>query len=308
MTDDLSDQRDISGFYEGVTSPLVGVLRDFRGRYAPQMMAVEGSDWHYYEVGAKDAPALLLLPGGGGDAETNFRYMLGFGEAYRVIAPNIPTAMKTVEQAITDLRALVGMQTTSNVIVVGIGWGAQLAQLYIRRYPDDIDGAILAHATLPNERDGERVRMQRNFMRVYPPFVLRTMLSRAMRRAIGDVPMAVAAGDRAFWQAYYGEMFAQRWGRREILSRARLSLDFHEHYTFDARDVLRIVENILIIESEADEVVGEGERGSLKTMYPSAYVQTLEGSTHLAPVVCADAYLRSMLNFLQRDASHEADT
>jgi hypothetical protein len=57
---------------------------------------------------------------------------------------------------------------------------------------------------------------------------------------------------------------------------------------------------MLIIQSSADDVIGEGDRGALLGMYSRAYVQTLEGYDHLAPILAADELLSSITNFLMR--------
>jgi pimeloyl-ACP methyl ester carboxylesterase len=290
-------------YYAHVDDIWVNKLLGFRRKAQRQQTTIGNHVWAYYDLYLKDdePEALLLLPGGGGDAETYFRYIEGFAHNFRVIAPDMPTDIDNVDDIILGLRTLLAQLSISKVYLVGIAWGGQIAQIFVRRHPDLIMEAIFAQTTIPNEKDAERIRMQRNIIRLYPARLLASMNKRSLQRAIEQVPMEVPEKERTFWQAYYDEMYSERWKKRDILARARLSIDFHTNHLFDARDALRLTQDILIIEADQDEVVLEGERGSLKAMYPSAYVQTLEGYTHLTPILCADDYLSSMIHFLLKD-------
>jgi hypothetical protein len=133
---------------------------------------------------------------------------------------------------------------------------------------------------------------------LYPPAVLRALSRRAMLNALHTTPMSVPDDERNFWLAYFTEYYAHFFRKADLASRVRLSASYFANPPFQSTDLQHWKGRVLIIESEFDEVIGEGERGALKAMYPGAYVQTLEGATHLASVLMSEAQAASIHKFL----------
>ena len=104
--------------------------------------------------------------------------------------------------------------------------------------------------------------------------------------------------ERAFWQAYFAELYRTRFRKQDVLSRLHLTADYHTGKAFTVRDLRDWPGRLLIIESGNDQVIDEGDRGALKGMYPGAYIQTLPGYDHLAPLLASRELLASIRRFL----------
>lgn len=281
---------------------LANALQDFRREHAPRSLPVGNHGWTYYAAGEESAPVLLLFAGGGGDAEALFRYIQGFAAHFRVLAPNLPPTVRTLEQALAGYQHILAAETAQAAHIVGVSFGALLAQLFIRQHQERVQDVILSHAVLPSPHLGERATMQRALIAFYPAPLLRWLLRRAYKRQIEHSIVPAEAEERAFWVQYFHDLYRTRYRKAHILARSRLTCEYHREFTFSARDLQGWQGNMLLIESEEDEVIGEGDRGALQGMYPQAYLQTLHGADHLAPLLASDALTSSMVRFLRTEA------
>ncbi|MEL6524972.1 MAG: hypothetical protein AAFQ07_04605, partial [Chloroflexota bacterium] len=97
--------------------------------------------------------------------------------------------------------------------------------------------------------------------------------------------------------------------KRQIIARTKLTANYHVEYEFTGRDLKGWDGQLLIIESEHDQAINEGDRGSLKGMYSKSYVQTLYGYDHFAPLFATNEMIESITNFLHRfGEAQEHDT
>jgi pimeloyl-ACP methyl ester carboxylesterase len=290
----------VPAYYQPITPEKVAALMQFR-QLEPRYTRIDTHQWRYTVLGSA-ADTLLLLPGGGGTSETVFRYALKFADSFRVILPDLPTTLQNTEDALQGLRGLLAQESANRVHVVGIAWGGGLAQLFVRRFPHVVDDLVLTQTALPDELLAARARMQAAWIRLYPPALLRALSRRAMLRALHTTPMNIPNDERNFWLAYFTEYYARFFRKVDLASRVRLSAQYFANPPFQSTDLQHWKGRVLIIESEFDEVIGEGERGALKAMYPGAYVQMLEGAAHLASVLMSETLAASIHKFLVAEA------
>ena len=167
----MSDTITLPAWYQSVTPAKTVALLQFR-QLTPRQTRIDAHQWRYTTLGSA-ADTLLLLPGGGGTAETVFRYALKLAESFRVILPDLPATLRTTDEALQGLRALLAQENVQRVHVVGIAWGGGLAQLFVRRFPQVVDDLVLTHSALPDELLAARTRMQAAWVGLYPTAVLR---------------------------------------------------------------------------------------------------------------------------------------
>ena len=230
-----------------------------------------------------------------------FQYIDKFSRHFRVIAPNLPPTIKTLDDAINGLRAMLSELQLKRVIVVGISFGAMLAQVYIRRFQDTVIDMVISHSLIPSAHLAEARRMQKTLMSLYPEPLLMWMSKQAYIRHIEASTTPAANATKLFWQAYFNALYGKQVRKGHLMLRARLVAEYHSENEFNSRDLLHWQGDLLIIESEADTVISEGDRGSFKMMYTRAYIQTLYGYDHLAPILAADELISSIVNFLLKE-------
>ena len=288
-------------YYQNVPEHLVQPLIKFRQNNPLYTMDVSKHQWTYYALGHPENEAILLLHGGGGDAEAMFQYCQIFAKDFRVIAPNIPITINKLSDAVSGLRALLAHEGITRANIVGISFGAMLAQMYIRHFQDTVLDMVITHSIIPSKHLAEPMTMQKNLMRFYPEPLLRGISKRAYHNHIANSTSSTSDEQKQFWQAYFDELYSTRVRKKQLISRARITVDYHSENEFNSRDLLAWDGDLLIIESENDNVITEGDRGSLKAMYSRAYIQTLADYDHLAPLLAQDEIISSIMNFLLKE-------
>lgn len=120
-------------------------------------ITVNGARLHSEAFGNPEDPMVVTLHGGpGGD----YRYLLNckalVSQGYYVVfydqrgaglSQRFPFSSYTTDELYDDLSGVIAHYRTSpdqKIFLLGQSWGAMLATAYINRYPNAIDGAILA--------------------------------------------------------------------------------------------------------------------------------------------------------------------
>jgi pimeloyl-ACP methyl ester carboxylesterase len=278
-------------------------LTDFRQKNLLQEVTLNSHPWTYYAVGDSQNEPLLLLQGGGADAEAMFRYIEGFSEHFYVIAPNLPPTIHTIADAVAGLRSILAHENINKAHLLAISFGAMLAQCYIRNFTDSVLNMVITHTVIPSKHLAESARMQKNFLRIYPAPLLRWFAKRAYHQGFANSTTPGSAAQKQFWQVYFEEIYSTRFKKRHLYARSRITTDYHTNHSFKTDDLKAWNGHLLIIQSSHDDMISEGDRGSLLGMYPRAYVQTLYGYDHLASFLASEEILESMKNFLLKDNS-----
>lgn len=277
-------------------------LQVFRQTVPVKNQLIQGHEWTYFDTDeASGKDVILLLAGGGGGAESMFPYIIGFSEHFRVIAPDIPPSIRHIDDAVNGLHALLSAEHIERVILVGFSFGAMLAQVYIRRFQDQVTDMVITHSLIPSDHLAEVTKTQKNLMSLYPAPLLMWMSKRSYRRAIETSSSQTSKESRRFWQSYFDDLYGGVITKRHLVARARMVAEYHSQQEFNSRDLLQWHGNLLLIESDEDSVIGDGNRGSFLMMYSRAYVQTLQGYDHLAPLLACDEIVRSIRNFLLKE-------
>lgn len=262
--------------------------------------------WQYRVIGNPQDEKLLLLPGGGADATAMFPYIEVLSNDFCVITPDIPATIRNLDDATQGLRLILAQEQIEQTCLLGISFGGLLAQVFIRRFPTLVQDWIITQTILPSKHLAAATRMQRNLMVLYPEPALRWMALRAYRTGIKQTTTPTTATAKSFWQSYLDELYSERFRRGDWLTRAFLTADYHTNHEFRSDDLKAWQGDMLIIESSHDEVVDEGDRGALAGMYPRAFVQTLWGYDHLAPILAADELAHSIQKFLLKEDLNES--
>lgn len=288
-------------YYQNVPDSLVKQLDSFRENTVLKSLDIGKHKWTYYTEDNSNDEAILLLHGGGGDAEAMFKYIQELSKYFYVIAPNIPITLTNLADTVDELRAILANERINDANLVGVSFGAMLAQMFIRRFQETVINVVITHSVIPSKHLAEPMAMQRNIMRLYPEPMLRRISKRAYRNHIENSICPTSIQEKRFWQAYFNEFYSTRFRKKQAISRAHLTVDYHSANEFNSRDLLAWHGNLLLIESDNDNVITDGDRGSLKAMYSRAYVQTLYGYDHLAPFLAQDEMISSIINFLLKE-------
>ena len=258
----------------------------FRAAHKPARARLAGSDWEYIDAG-EGPPAILLLPGGLGVAESSFRAISRLEPRARVIAPTIP-AVGDVRQVVDGLAGLLDHAGLERVHVSGHSLGSGLAHVLVRRHPDRVGRLALGSFGLYTRT---HARLATLFLRL-PPRLLAAYYRRAAARLTSDADPAEAA----FLRATVDEVLRDP---REGLARLQLLVDLVNHpRRYRLFEPVERPGRVLIIGAADDRGFSAVEREALITAYPGATVRIFPRGGHWVALAEQAAYEATLDGFL----------
>jgi pimeloyl-ACP methyl ester carboxylesterase len=267
--------------YTDATEPFKSELKRFRQTHTMKTIYSKGKKWTYYANG-KGGKIILVLHGGGGPAESLFRYIMMFEDSYRVVAPTIPSSVDCVVEVMDAIMEILNKERVTQVHIFGVSNGGMIGQCLVRQYPHSVLSLILFHSMLPSNDYAKVFGKRVKVLSILPRWITIALGQKWVIKQMQSEEANAEPGEVAFWIAYFKELYQSELVTKEYLvSRAKILTDYFQNYQFAPNDLLKWKGRIFIIESKNDQVVNEYERERLKNFYNQAEVHTFAGSGHL---------------------------
>jgi pimeloyl-ACP methyl ester carboxylesterase len=287
--------------YRDVPDELVESLKAFREAHPPQTITVEAErveqvTWTYVTGGEGEA-TILFLHSVPTTWDTYFLQIAALEADYRVVVPAIP-AVPTMKEISDGLAAILDEVGVEQVHVYGVAFGGEIAQAFVRHYPERVASLILSHTLPPGKRGAEDATEQRHAIRSRPEFLFETMSVRArMTELSNDIP-AFRPDEQAFWEAYFTELYPARVDKETIMGRYEAAINYHTAYEFEKDGPEGWDGRVLIVESARDDTMRETDKAALRALYPGAAVHTVAEYGHTGMIARVDEYVGPVRDFL----------
>lgn len=244
--------------------------------------------WDVIESGSGDR-VVVLLPGGGGSAESQFPLILGLEGSVRVLSIGCPATVATIESVIEGVKRLLDDYGVSKCFLSGHSLGGIFAEAFAIAHPECVEGLILANTAHYAPRRAKMVGAALRAARYLPARAITGFLSSRINRLLHGHP------DRTFWLDYFAHDEFLRVGREGILNRAACIEDTAAHWSGTQR---RYEGPVLILESDNETGFTPDERAALRRSYPQAAVHTLHGAGHLSSITRTDEFVAEVMRFV----------
>jgi pimeloyl-ACP methyl ester carboxylesterase len=245
---------------------LSSLLNDFRAAHRQQEIEAGGHRWRFITGGSSE-PAVVLIAGAGGTAESMFTVHAALEPKHHVISIGIPGAVATIAETVAGIEAILDHLGIRRAVIVGHSLGGMVAQLFARTYPERVAGLVLANTGIYLGARAVLLPRAAQLLSCLPAALLRHLVQSQMNRLLRPA----AAAD--FWCEFYQNEL------QDVDAAARLKMSFA--LLADAlrclrRQPLRAGEEsartipVQIIASEDDTGFKRAETELLRTIYPKA--------------------------------------
>lgn len=271
-------------------SRLYQELAAFRQSHTIRPHVVAGHVWDVLASGSGER-AIVLLPGGGGSAESQFPLIAALESHARVLSIGCPATLTTVREAVDGVKTLLDEYDVSECYLLGHSLGGIFAQAFAMTFPERVEELILANVANYSVQRAAMVRAILKSARYLPKSALITLLSARIRRLLRDHP------DREFWLEYFTHDELQRVGNEGIANRGACIGDSIAQWS-SSLTAQKYQGPTLLLESDDETAFTIAERQAFRASYPYATVHTFRGAGHLSSITRHDEFVSEVLGFV----------
>jgi pimeloyl-ACP methyl ester carboxylesterase len=163
----------------------------------------------------------------------------------------------------------------------------------VRRHPRLVSKLILSTTTAPNPELIKRYQQELAMIQDVPDDIVRE----GAKIRFYDI-VNPPEDEAKFWKAYLDELFSVRLDKKDILSTYACLLDYVTNYHFEPQDLDNWHGEILILDSDDDNVFDSSSRQTVNDLYPQAHTHTFSNAGHSPASTQRDLYFEIVRKFL----------
>jgi len=248
--------------------------RVFLDNHELRQIRCSGMDWSFYSNRSSN-PAVILLPGGGGQAEDMFQLMLALEDDFRVLTLGCPEGLFHVPDITHAIALMMDDQGVRTAHILGHSLGGMFAEAFMLQYPERTDGLILANTAHYTTIRETLVRGVLTIASMLPRNWLNRRAASAFRRLLKDSP------NEDFWVALMEDEF-YRLTPEGLTNRINCMLGVLDYYPTKRIDLDCWNRRVLILESENETGFTQGEREALRRLYSNSSVHVFRDAGHMS--------------------------
>ena len=265
-----------------------------------QEFPVQGGRFRCILSGESGKPAIVFL-NGLGMQEAWLRYMIAFEPEYRVLMMEYPLSCATTDALLNAIAALLEELGIENPILVGGSDGGLLAQLFVRRFPENVGALVLMTTVTIDSKYCEDTKRENavrylSKVRLIPYAILKRVLLRLVKTYFNDESEA----ERAYGTSFLAYIASDPAYKKKYLHAVTLVYDGARQPKLRTEEFAGLRDRILILHPEKDIFIRE-DQDKLTALLAGAGAETkiLRGG-HLAFVSSPELYIEAIREFLNR--------
>jgi pimeloyl-ACP methyl ester carboxylesterase len=258
-------------------------LTQFRKRYSKIHVSIDTINWSFFDFNEVNRDyAVVFIHGTTGSAEIFWLQLKELKKHYRVMSVDVPP-IDDIFVLSRSLRKLFHERGISSIILLGTSYGGYLAQAFCSLFPDVVKGLVLANTfcntDIYNEKYGKLIRIQK----LIPTFILKGIMKRSLQTIEHEIT-----------RNYLLDQLNHSLEKKTLIARLRGFIN-------DSRLEKVQIENILILETNADPLVPSILQEDLKNTYSHAKVYTFVKEANHFPYLTRSQKYNQVLNDFLRE-------
>ncbi|MBP9781065.1 alpha/beta hydrolase [Candidatus Woesebacteria bacterium] len=243
-----------------------------------------------YITAGEGLETVLLFPGGGQTAQSNFALIEALEQRFKVIAPTVYD-VGSVGEFCQTIDSLLDHEEVDSVNVYGLSVGGLLAQSYLWRHKERVESVILSHACTSESKryESKVVRPLRALSVVLPIIPDGLIKSFAKLSAVKiqgvsgeNVPRDPIMSEprNAEVGTYFAHEFYDKYLTKTLLrSWINIHTDFSRNEKLSPSVLKDWPGRVLILRTDNDPLMQD--EGYFARLYPNAEVHTFNGTGHV---------------------------
>jgi pimeloyl-ACP methyl ester carboxylesterase len=265
----------------------------FRESHTISHRMVSGNDWSYIVTGS-GGRTVVILPGGGGDAESMFPVVSALEPQCRVIAIGYSPTATTVKKIIEGVRAILDDCGVEHCCLLGHSLGGFVERAFVQACPQRVDSLIIANSAVYTPGRALLIGILLPVAFALPRPVLVSAIRAQFERLLKTLPDS----DREFWISYAMQSEMMNPKSKGLRSQLRCLLDFSRNYSAQPAAATGWNGRVLIIESSEETGFTLKERQILRALYPGATVHIIDHAGHGSFLTHTQEFVETAADFL----------
>jgi pimeloyl-ACP methyl ester carboxylesterase len=268
-------------------------FEQFRQSHPISHRTVSGNDWSFIDTGAGERVA-VILPGGGGDAESMFPVVSALEQQFRVIAIGYSPTATTVKEAVEGVQAILDERGVEHCSLLGHSLGGFIERAFAQAWPKRVDSLIIANSAIYTPARALLIKMLLPISFALP----RSVIVSAIRSKFGGLLKSLPASDREFWMSYVNQSEMMKPQSQGLRSQVRLMRDCIRYDRDQPAAAPGWHGRVLIIESSEETGFTLKERRNLRARYPGATVHIIQHAGHTSFITHPREFVETIGDFL----------
>ena len=270
-----------------------------------QELTAGGAKFRYILDGAPDKRAIVFL-NGLNMQEAWLRYMKAFSRDYCVLMMEYPITPRTNNELLDAIDALLEALDIHKPVIIGGSDGGALAQLYLRRFPQNISALILMTTVTIDSQYCENTRKELPLLPFIKGMFRIIPFSMMKKRLIGQVTGYFndeSEAEQAYGRSFFEQIASDPYYKKKFIHAMGLVGDLSVQEKMKPEEFLLVEGKILVLQPDKDIFTKEDQE-RLRSLIPHAEHHTMRGG-HLSFVVCAEDYIALIERFLKNALTEE---
>ncbi|OUM68471.1 hypothetical protein PIROE2DRAFT_3760 [Piromyces sp. E2] len=275
-------------------------LKNFLSNYSYEEKIVKNSKFKFILSGKEGNPEIVFF-NGLNMQEAWIKYVEALEKDYRLLLFQYPLEPKTNNELLDLIMEFFKVLNIKKSLIIGASDGGMLAQLYVRRFPDNLSGLVLmTTVTLDSSyvEDMNKEKIPSSLIQFILKFVPYSMLKKKLIGTAGSYIKEETESERNYGKDFLMTIASDKYYKKKFIHIFGIVDDMRKQNNFKPEEFKKISGKILLLHPEEDLFTVE-DQNKLTDLMPDPEVHKMKGG-HLAFIICADEYIKTIKNFFKK--------